>query len=402
MYPFFEENGRSHRASHFYFASLQYNLLFSIIILLILLVFSKSVCFAQSPISEYNPAGLTASNNGIFFYGKTFWGNNSLPLRAIFFDKWGGPFNPELINRSDNYWKTNADYIYNQWRLAGFYRGELFAEANRDTVEILRMINLKQELPEGRDFEINLKAGGFSAAGIEMSKGVSLGGILEGLSTGFTVRYLRGEKIQEGTISGRITTTDVKSYDFDLMLDYIYDDNLIYNSRNINSGTGDGHSMDIGLRYDIKSNCSAEILFRDLYGRIYWRDIPYTTASATSDIKSYDKDGYQVYQPSIHGYESYKDFTQKIPVKTDMSISYKKGNVTLIPIVNLIESRPVYWIETDYELSNNRLIMAGYNINYNAFSVGYALKKTSVNIYLSDIDLFHINAIGLVLSYQAY
>lgn len=385
------------RVTLFYSISLKYQFI-ALIIILFLIFYPGSPIFAQSPVSDFNPAILTESPNGIFVNGKTFWADNSLPLRAIFFHKWGGPFNPEGINRSDNYWKTEAGLIHAGWRITGFYRGELFIETNKDTIKILRMVNLKQALPTGRAFDIDMKARGFSAAGVEVSRGLDLANVSEGLSAGFTARYLRGEKIQEGKIEGSVTATGPMAYDFSLLLAYIYDKNLIYKRKNTISGIGDGYSFDIGLRYTFKDNLSTEVLFRDIGGRIFWKDVPYTTANAASDIKRYDKDGYQVYSPTIHGYEGYKDFTQKIPVKTDIVFSYKRGVFTLTPTVNLIEGRPLYWIETAYQRSSNSSIMAGYNINYRAVSIGYTYHKVLFNIYLSDMDLSRANAIGLELS----
>lgn len=390
-------NGGMKSPPHSYTILLR-TLLSGLIIILLSGLFIASPAFAQSPLSDFNPAVLTEAHNGILFTGKSFWADNALPLRAIFFNKWGGPFRPVNVNRSDNYWKADAAYINNGWRLAGFYRGELFMETNRDTVELLRMVHLKQTLPAGRVFDIDIKGRGFSATGFELSRGISLGRILEGLSAGFTARYLRGEKIQDGRIEGEVTATGPMAYAFNLSLDYIYEDNLIYNRRNTLSGTGDGYSFDMGLQYTHKDNIRAEVMVRDVAGRIYWKDVPYTTANATSDVKRYDEEGYQVYLPTIQGYEGYTDFTQRIPVKTDMVFSLKSGSFSLTPTVNFIDGRPLYWIETGYQKSTDSSVMAGYNINYHAFSAGYAYKKVLIDVYLSDIDLNRANAIGLTLS----
>ena len=368
------------------------------ILLSVLVLTFPSPGFAQSPLSDFNPAVLIDSPNIIFFDGRTFWADNALPLRAIFFDKWGGPFNPDTTNSSDNYWKTGAGLVHNGWRLAGYYRGELFMTANKDTIEILRMVNRKEELTEARVFEIDLKTDGFSAAGFELSKGIDLNKVTKGLSSGVTARYLRGEKIQNGSITGTVTSTGPMTYDFDFSLDYLYDENLVYDRRDTISGTGNGYSLDLGVRYLINERLSAEVLLRDIGGRIYWRDVPYTTANATSDIKSYDEEGYQVYRPTIQGYEGYRDFTQEIPLKTDISLSYQKGVVALTPTVNFIEGRPLYWIDMEYIVSNDIHMLIGYNANYHAVSAGMVYRKTSFNIWLNDIDLYRTSAIGLALS----
>lgn len=379
------------------FLSFKPNLIVGIAFLLLQL---STPAFAQSPLSGFNPATIADGTNGVFLEGKTFLADNALPLQAIFFDKWEGPFRPDERNNLDVYWKTDAGFLFQGWRFAGFHRGELFAEANRDTLEILRMTNLKEELPVGRVFEIDMKGKGFSAFGAEISKGVSLESLMDGLSMGLTARYMVGEKVQKGRITGNATATGPNTYDFDLFLDYIYDENLIYKRRDVTPGSGEGYSFDLGFKYEFSKRFGAEILWRDIWGRIYWKDVPFTTADATSDTKGYDEEGYQVYRPTIRGYEGYKDFVQKVPLKTDVTIFYEEGPFTITPTVNFIEDRPLYWIDLGYRITEKFSINAGYNTNYRAFSIGTSYKKTLLSFYSSDIDLNKTNAIGLKLAVQ--
>jgi hypothetical protein len=373
----------------------------AVICILCSILCGLSSAHAQSPVSGFNPATLTNSTNAIFIDARTFWADNALPLRAIFLDEgWEGPFRPEDTNNLDVFWKTDAGIIYRGWRLAGFYRGELFMEANRDSVEILRMLNLKQELPIGRTFNIDLKAEGFSAKGIELSSGFRIKGIGSGnsLALGFTVRYIRGEKIQEGTIKGNITPANSKEYDFDLNLDYVYDENYVYKRRDTVPGTGDGYSFDIGIKYDFNDIFSAALLFRDIMGRIYWKDVPYTIADATSATKYFDKDGYMKFRPSISGYEGYKDFTQKIPLKTDIVVTYKKDSFKVCPTINFIKGRPLYWIEVGYSTTPELSFDLGYNTNYKSISIGTAYKKALLKMYINDISFKNAMAVGLNLA----
>lgn len=370
------------------------------VILFFIVIYFSTSAFAQSPLSGFNPASLTGRSDGAFIDGTAFTGDNAIPLQAVFLDKWDGPSNPDDRNNLDGYWKTEAGFIYHGIRFSGFYRGEFFAETNKDTLEILRMANLEQELPVGRDFKIDLKGKGFSANGVEISKGFGLERIMKGLSAGFTARYMIGDKIQEGNIKGNVIATGPTTYDFDLSLDYVYDENLIYKRKYTVPGYGEGYSYDLGLKYTFKERFSAEVLFRDMWGRLHWKDVPYTIADATSDVKSFDEEGYQVYRPTIRGYEGYRDFTQKIPQKTDIIISYTDGPFTITPTVNLIEHRPLYWLDLRYKATENTSFSAGYNTNYRAFSVGASYGKASLNLYSSDTDLNRAGAVGLKLSLQ--
>ncbi len=136
---------------------------------------------AESPFSGFNPATLLKESRGVFVECKTLWANNAFPLRAIFFDEgWNGPFDPQDTNTMDIYWNIETGLIYQGWRIAGFSRGELFIDANKNTVEILRLIQLRENLPVGKKFDIDLKAdGGFSVIGVEISKGINLNNIIK-------------------------------------------------------------------------------------------------------------------------------------------------------------------------------------------------------------------------------
>ncbi len=354
---------------------------------------------AQTPLSGFNPATIVDAGEGMFIEANVFGANNVFALRSLILDKWDGHFKPNRHNTADACWKADSGVIYKRWRVAVFYRGELFIKTNKDTVEILRMVNLKQDLSAGRNFAIDLKANGFSAAGLEVSRGFPLDGILKGLSAGFTARYLRGEKIQSGTISGRVTPEASKSYDFELFLDYVYDENYVYERRDEGSSfSGDGHSLDFGLRYNMNDRFNAGVLIRDVMGRIYWRNIPYTTADATSKIKSYDEDGYQQFRPTIRGYESHKDYMQRIPLKTDIDISYALMPFVFGSTVNIIENRPLYWLSVHYHAADNFHFSVKYNANYEAFSAGLAYRAAKLEIYSSDVRLGRANAAGLTAS----
>jgi hypothetical protein len=360
-----------------------------------------SLGFAATPISGFNPATLGNKQTSVFFDVNTFTGNNAFPLEAIYFDKgWDGSFTPAHTNYLDIYWKADAGAVYRGWRLAAFHRGELFAQANRDTVEILRLINREEDLPVGRDFNIDLDAKGFSASGLELSKGfrIAMPWLKNGMLIGFTARYMKGEKIQEATIRGVATPTSSRAYDFNLQVDYAYDQDVLYRRRDMMSPTGDGYSLDIGLQYDFSKNISAAVLFRDILGRIYWKDVPYTLADATSATKHYSKDGYMEFRPIIHGYESHKSLTQKIPLKTDIMVEVKHGAFTVTPTVNFIEDRPLYWIDVKHKVTPNFSYDFGYNINYQAVMAGVAYKRAVFRMYADNFSMHDLKSLGLMMS----
>ncbi len=386
--------GRAARPSRFFI--LRGAALFPLVFLALLFPASRPAS-AQYPAS-FNPAALARAAGGPFLDVQSFGADNAVPLSAIFLGHgWGGPFNPENTNHLDLFWQADAGAVYKSWRLAVFYRGELFAKASRDTMEFLRMTELKQDLPVGRTFNLDLNARGFAASGFEVSKGFDLAplGFPEGLTLGVTARYLKADMIQQGTLTGTVTPTSARSYDFNLLLDYVYDRNYLYERPDTVAGTGDGYSFDLGLKYVLDPNLSAGVVLRDLFGRIYWYDTPYTTATAGSQTKFFDAQGYMEFRPTISGYESYKDFTQHIPLKMDAEITYNKGPFSVRPAITFIEyERPLCWINGAYEINPALALNLGYNFNYSVPSLGLSYKALSIDLYANDMDFSRASALG--------
>ncbi len=356
---------------------------------------SRQAIIAGSPLSGFNPADLSGVAGAVFFEGRGFAADNAgIPAPGLLGNDWGATAAPQPSNRALAYWDTKAGAAYRGWRIAGFYRGEFYIDANRDTVDFLSMINRRAPLPVGRVFDINLSSNGFSAKGIEVSKGIEL---LKGLSAGLTARYISGGMLQFGRLTGSATPTAPNSYDFNYLLDYNYDRNVIY-PRRAAPGEGNGYSFDLGLRYRANGNLSAGLLLRDLAGRIYWTNVPFSTVDATSNVKSFDSSGYQRYRPTVEGFEGFRDFTQHIPFKADADVTATLGPVTVSPQLNIINGRPLYWLFFGYRPTPATSLSAGYNANYEAWSIGAAYKKSMLSVYSSGLDPVRAPAFGAALT----
>ena len=360
---------------------------------LLLLIASKEAS-AQNPVSGFNPADLSGTSYGVLINGGAFTADNArMPMIRLFENDWAAPGHPQDMNRAIAYWDADAGALLNGWRLAVFHRGEFLVKADRDTLEFLRMINIKEALPTGRAFDISLSVDGFSAKGVELSKGIE---VFKGLAAGVTARYLYGDMVQSGTVSGGVLATSPSTYDFNFLIDYDYDSNLVYPRKAV-PGIGNGYSFDVGLRYTAGAFFSAGVLVRDVLGKIYWKNVPYTTATAVSNVVTLDSSGYQQYRPTIQGFEGYRDFTQRIPLKVDIDLHGSVGPLTVSPNVNIINGLPLYWVFLDYKVSPKTSVNAGYNVNYRTYSLGVAYKKSLLSVYTSHIDPNKAASLGIKL-----
>lgn len=374
---------------------------FALICAAIFLFLHPPVVLAQSPVSGFNPASLADRTERFMptTHARAFAGSNALPAKYAIGGGMGGPFSPSADNFSLYTWHADLGATHKEWRVAGFYRGDQFYSENRDAIEFMRMINRRLALPEGRVFNIDYKTEGFRAGGLQLSRGFNLDRLLKGLTAGITTRYLYGDEIQQGTVRGQVVATGEHTYDFDLLIDYYYDKNEVYDRRDTQETDGDGYSFDIGLAYDLLEHFRLGFLARDLGGRIHWYDAPYTKAEAISQTRKLDDNGYQVFIPTLRGYEGQKDYTQRLPVKYDFDLSYDGPSFGVGATVNLVQNTALYWINTSYKPFRAASITLGYNINYEALSLGLRYRRLAVSGYLSDIYLNRTKAMGLMLSF---
>jgi len=367
-------------------------------IVALLLLWLPTFLYSRTPLSGSNPAVFSYPQREFFVTVDSFRANTALPIQSLFSPVWSGPFYPEERNYLDIFWNATAGIFFHNWTLSIFSRAEYFIDCNKDTAEILKLINNKEELPVGRTFFIDIQSRSFSSSGLEISRRIGLEQLLQGLTAGFTLRSFLATGIQQGKITGTVVPISPKSYEYDLWMDYIYDKNKVYDRRDEYPENGYGYSMDIGFAYYPWESFGIECLIRDVAGRIYWNKIPYTTATATSDNMEYDKDGYLIFKPTITGYESHKSMVQKIPLKTDLSFVYRTPKAEVSTTINFIEDRPLYWVNCDIHAMDDFTVLAGYNINYESFNLGFRWRNLALQMYSSTLLFDETKSLGVNFS----
>lgn len=350
------------------------------------------------PMSGYNPARLADPAPGPFIEMSTFAADTVLPVMGIIDDSWRGTFTPRNRNKADLYWQAASGVAGNGWRVAAFNRGELFIDSNRDSIEFIYALKKKQDLPSNRTYQADIRMQGMVASGVEVSHGRRLDWVVPGLSAGATVRFMVPNYLQEGTMTGHLTPTGPRSYDYNLYLDYAYGDNILYRQEEPELGGGYGYSADLGLAYR-RGGWRAEALFRDLVGELVWDSVPYTTAYAVTPTMTTTPDGYQDFTPSIQGRVGHKRLHQEIPFKTDLSLGYDWPAFSIGAAVVWVGDQPRSWLETAWRLQEKWRVSLAYNPDYAAFNCGIAAYGAAVGVTFSNPELRDSRALGFNLSY---
>lgn len=242
--------------------------------------------------------------------------SNSIAIKAIA-DDWQPPFyggDTALI-----YGKIESGVHWQEWQLGILERCDYFLEFAPQTAEFFYLTKNKLPLAPGKKYEIYINALHNCSQGIKLGRMKQLSSTLR---ANLAVSYLQSDALTDGSLKGSALVAAEKSYDFQFDVDYLYSRDTLF-KRRIDTPKGKGYTVDLRLDWQPSKEFSSQLEIIDLTSRVYWNEAPYTIATATSDTKTYDEDGYLHYDPAISGYESYKRFVQTLPRKLSLAAQYR-------------------------------------------------------------------------------
>ncbi len=349
-----------------------------------------------------DPAELSESPTAGWRVGvreSSFVGNRILPLADLFGD-WEGSARISSKNLAHLRSETAATARQGMWELSAGLRTELTMEANRDAVEIIRLLRGKQDLPTDAVFETALSGNGFAAEQVRLARGWTSDSF-PGLSAGAAIAFLHGELVQKGRVGGPLTVTGRRAYDYDLDLDYAYDQNYLYDRE---AGRGDlsgyGHAFDFGLGY---RRGAARLFARveDFASAIRWSNVPATQARAANGRRYFDESGYVHYDPIISGFEGDRSMTQGIAAKYSAGGSYDAGMIRIDVAADRMRNVtfPRIAVETPFPGRDDDRLSAGYDIYFQSASIRYAGRKGGLALMSDALVPRRVRSAGLEVSY---
>lgn len=276
---------------------------------------------------------------------------------------------------------NELSFKFKEWEISYFYQIEFLGKINNSTKEFIQKLSNKEFLPIGENYDIFFNLEGFNVIGGKILKKFSFRNIL----FTFSPKILYGLDIQRGKIFGNFVRLDEKSFQFNLFLDYMYNHNYLYKRKDLKLGKGLGFSFDLDISFKLFDNFLIILSFQDLYGKIYWKDIPFTEADATTEREYYDEYGNIVYRPFIKGYEGYKDYIQNIPLKIKFFFEYNLYSLKLNFDLNYVQDFYFYNIKISYPLSSIKSLFflnSTYKINtINPTELGFIISGDNLGIH---------------------
>jgi hypothetical protein len=256
---------------------------------------------AQGYLDVANPAR-TGDCPGLGVSLQAFTFSDPIPVRGLM-DRWQGDFTPRNDKQQAyGQWGGGFSWSEGPWRVGIWDDSHLLFESSRDAATLLWLTKRKFEVPVGTTFKVWLTAKGIRRTGSSASRSWELWRSGEAwLSAGAGLRFWTATGLQIGRIEGTALATSPKQYDYNLQVDYSYNQNRLYDLT-VPSPRGWGASADVGFVAGL-SHWQMEAAVRDLGGTTRWTDLPMTLATARSNRYRVDENGFRNPQPTIEGWE---------------------------------------------------------------------------------------------------
>jgi len=279
------------------------------------------------------------------------------------------------------------------WYLGYALRYEMFVQTDKQTTDILQLVNTKSDLPLGERYDALLSVYGLASHNLVLSKSFVINPNFKAFGG---VELLQAFGMQEGFVDAYADIVSTKTYDFEGYSEYYYHKNLLY-SLDVEKPLGYGYSLKMGLEYQHAQH-TLTLLIEDFASAIYWHALPYSEVSILSNTKEYDKDGYVKYKPSLSGFELYKEHTQRLEAKYQLTYNYKPNDIFDTTLgVGYYQDFLLPFASLTYHSDSNIDYTLGYEGRFGALMLGIELYDFKASIAINDIE--YPSALNVHLSY---
>lgn len=352
----------------------------------------------------FNPTKVTTQNKSFYINANTFLADDPFTLKDLFAGiKTNAPHIRSGQNIALGDMRIDAGYNNKKYGYIGYiYREEVLIDTNQNTVELIYLATNQKNLPIGKHYNLDLSINAFKAQGIEYAKSFNLyHENKEIFNIGIGLEALQGSDMQHGTIHGNGIINSSKDYSFNLLANYNYTHNYLFNLKTYpyqsHRAVAYGYSSDLSI-YLQKNNLSLLLLANDILGRLYWQNLPYSYIRLSSNNKVYDANGYVKYKPILNGINWYKNYTQTLLPKYRAQLSYKYTQYILTCGSDWINNIYMPYVSMGYTLDSNFSMGIGYETRFKSVAITSKYKNF---IFKIDSDsLFQPSTLGVQISYS--
>lgn len=197
-------------------------------------------------------------------------------------------------------------------------RFESLYEFDNDTAKFIYQTENRLPLTSGETYRLDIRPRRAASEGIRLGfKNLRIGQ----LGAAVFISLLKPFNLLDGELDGSAVATGPGDYDFEFRSDLVYKRDPLF-ERDGATLSGSGYAVDLHLDYALSERWHGRLELVDVAGKLSLNDAPFTTAEASSDTKTFDENGYLVYDPVVRGFEGNKDYSYEFDMQTHATISY--------------------------------------------------------------------------------
>ncbi len=314
--------------------------------------------------------------------------SDPVPLRGMI-DRWQGGYTAHSAPLAMGNWGGRLQGQAGPWSVSIWDLTTLLGEMSPGGARLLWLTKQRQTLPVGETFDIRLKLDALHRSGTTVGRAWTFGQVT--LGAGLSCWTATGA--QFGTARGQGTATGLKTYSFNVDIDYAYNQNRLY-SLAVPSERGMGFGLNLGARWT-QDSWEWQWSARDVGNQTHWARLPKTTALALSNRSHMDINGYLLFDPSIEGWEGERPLTWREPVAWSTSIG--RSFSALTTRFRLERFGPVQFqtLELEYPFSSTLISMASFETRTRLWTLGANYRMAWVRIGLSSLAARNAHALQL-------
>lgn len=220
----------------------------------------------------------------------------------------------------------------NDWRFSLVHRNDYNLDFTEDAADFSWRNKNRVTIPNDELFDVEVWANQYQLTGFHAERSWQKWSgwqfnVAAGLYAATESRYGYLGKNPEG--EGGLISLSERTLDGvtrrqligDLYTDYYFSKDPFF-EQDAEAKTGVAYSLDFGFRWQAMTNIEIEGQFEDILADIYWRDMPHTTAKATSDTVVFDEDGFLQAVPNFEGTLNYDDIRQPLVGRDTLNAWY--------------------------------------------------------------------------------
>lgn len=307
-------------------------------------------------------------------------------------EDWDQPLYPGNVALSYN--RIEFGVGWQTWRFGVIKRYDYFYQFSPATADFLYRIENNILLNTGDQYALSLSANTIISDGLRLSHQITI----NNFKFDVAMSYLESRSFVDGSLSGTAQAVSDKDYDLLFDIDYLYSEDKLF-ERKAAAPNGRGFGIDISTQWKASDQWRLKLDVFDLWSEMYWHKALRTVATADSNIKEFDEDGYVIFNPVASGVESTQSYTQSLPTKIFFNAAYMVNEkYSLLFDYDDYDLIQFYSMGLKYFIEDDAGIEFSYNYTAGAMKFRYQNKLIDFELVSDDLALDEAQTFALRFS----